>query len=79
VERDGVLIIGAVNLPATAPIDSSQMYSKNLLNLFKHLYPKPDSTPDFADEIAKGACITRNGEVANESVRAALQQGGSRS
>ncbi len=79
VEKHGVTIIGAVNLPATAPVDSSQMYSRNLLNLFRHLYPKPDATPDFADEIAKGACITRNGEVVNESVRAALQQGGSRS
>jgi H+-translocating NAD(P) transhydrogenase subunit alpha len=78
VEKHGVIIIGAVNLPATAPIDASQMYSRNLLNLFKHLYPKSDAVPDFADEIARGACITRNGEVTNESVRAALQQGGTR-
>jgi NAD(P) transhydrogenase subunit alpha len=79
VEKHGVLIIGAVNLPATAPIDSSQMYSRNLLNLFKHLYPAADATPEFADEIAKGACITRNGAVSNDSVRTALQQGGPRS
>ena len=79
VEKHGVIIIGAVNLPATAPIDASQMYARNLINLFRHLYPKPDATPDFADEIVKGACITRNGEITNDSVRAALQQGGSRS
>jgi H+-translocating NAD(P) transhydrogenase subunit alpha len=79
VEKHGVLIIGAVNLPASAAVDSSQMYSRNLLNLFRLLYPKVDATPDFADEIAKGACITRNGEVVNDSVRTALQQGGPRS
>jgi NAD(P) transhydrogenase subunit alpha len=79
VEKHGVTIIGAINLPATAPVDASQMYARNLLNLFRHLYPKPDATPDFADEIVKGACITRNGELTNDSVRAALQQGGSRS
>jgi NAD(P) transhydrogenase subunit alpha len=79
VEHHGVLIIGAVNLPATTPMDASQLYARNLINLFRHLYPKADASPDFADEIVKGACITRNGEVVNESVRTALQQGGSRS
>jgi NAD(P) transhydrogenase subunit alpha len=79
VEKHGVIIIGAVNLPASAPIDASQMYSRNVVNLFRHLYPKPDATPDFADEIVKGACITRDGEITNDSVRTALQQGGLRS
>jgi NAD(P) transhydrogenase subunit alpha len=49
------------------------MYSKNVINLFKLLYPKADATPDFNDEIVKGACITHNGEVVNEIVRNALQ------
>ena len=79
VEHHGVLIIGALNLPSTAPTDASQLYSRNLINLFRHLYPKADASPDFADEIVKGACITRNGEVVHEGVRTALQQGGSRS
>ena len=36
---DGVSIIGAVNLPATMPVDASQMYSRNVQTLFKHLFP----------------------------------------
>lgn len=76
IERYGVTIIGAVNLPATIPVDASLMYSKNVVNLFKLLYPKPDAMPDFNDEIVKGSCITRNGEIVNESVRAAIGQGG---
>lgn len=79
IEKHGVRIIGAVNLPATTPVDASQMYSRNLLNLFRHLYPAPDAVPDATDEIVKGACITRNGEVLNESVRASFQQGGAKS
>ncbi|MBX2992792.1 MAG: Re/Si-specific NAD(P)(+) transhydrogenase subunit alpha [Bacteroidetes bacterium] len=75
VEKNGVTIIGAVNLPATIPVDASLMYSKNVFNLFKLLYPKVDATPDFNDEIVKGACITRGGEITNESVRNALQGG----
>jgi NAD(P) transhydrogenase subunit alpha len=79
VERHGVIIIGAVNLPSTAATDASQMYARNVLNLFRHLYPKPGATPDVNDEIVKGACITRGGEVVHDSIRAALQQGGTRS
>jgi H+-translocating NAD(P) transhydrogenase subunit alpha len=79
VEKFGVTIIGAVNLPASIPIDASQMYSRNVMNLFHLLYPTPDAIPDFNDEIVKGACITRNGEIVNESVQAALQEGGNRS
>ena len=76
VEWHGICIIGAVNLPATIPVDASLMYSKNIINLFKLLYPKADAVPDFNDEVIKGACITRNGEIVNESVRAASGQGG---
>ena len=76
IEWRGITIIGAVNLPATIPVDASLMYSKNVINLFKLLYPKPDASPDFKDEIVKGACITRNGEIVNEAVRAAEGEGG---
>lgn len=73
IEKAGVSIIGAVNLAATVPVDASQMYSKNLINLFRHIFPKPDSAPDFSDEIVKGACITHNGEIVNEALRKSLQ------
>jgi len=56
------------------------MYAKNVLNLFKHLYPVDKSgtvgSPDFNDEITKGACITHNGEITQESIRNAIEQGG---
>ncbi|MFN0156436.1 MAG: Re/Si-specific NAD(P)(+) transhydrogenase subunit alpha [Bacteroidota bacterium] len=78
IEKYGVITIGAVNLPATIPIDASQMYSRNVGNLLKLMYPTADAPPDFNDEIIKGACITRNGEIVNTSVREALQSGGQR-
>lgn len=74
IEHNGVTIIGAVNLPATIPIDASQMYARNVVNLFRHLYPKPDVTPDINDEIVKGSCLTRGGEIVNEAVKKSIQQ-----
>ena len=68
----GVKIIGAVNLPAAMPLDASQLYARNIQNLFRQLYPKADATPDFNEEIARGCCVTRGGEIVNESIRKAL-------
>ncbi len=76
VEHHGVTIIGAVNVPAMIPVDSSQMYAKNLLNLFQYLYKKGTDGPDFSDDIPKGCCITRGGEIVNESFKAAYAAGG---
>lgn len=73
VEKHGVTVVGAVNLPATIPTDASMLYAKNLLNLFKHLYPKADATPDYEDDVTKGSCITRDGRVVHEAVRNSLQ------
>lgn len=69
VQSNGVSIIGVVNLPATMPIDASQMYSRNVNNLFRHLYPKKDSQPDASDEIVRGCCITRGGEIVHEQIK----------
>ena len=72
VTHNGVSIVGPVNLSASLPVDASRMYSKNITTLFKLLYPKPDATPDVNDEIVKGCCITRDGQIVNEQVKAAL-------
>ncbi len=76
VEKHHVQIYGAVNLPATIPIHASQMYSKNVTNLFQYLYKDPEKGLDFEDEITKGACITFNGEIVNDFVKNLLESGG---
>ncbi|MHB2155341.1 Re/Si-specific NAD(P)(+) transhydrogenase subunit alpha [Calditrichota bacterium GD2] len=74
VEKHGVKIYGAVNLPAMVPVHASQMYSKTVTNLFKQLFK--DQTLNFEDEITLKACITRDGEVVNELIASALKEGG---
>lgn len=75
VVRDGVTICGPLNLPATLPIDASQMYSKNVTNLVRSLYAEDDGSLDFEDEITQSACITHNGEIVNAMVKEAFQKG----
>src|SRR5262249_30088044 len=74
IERHGVSILGPVNLPATLPVDASQMYAKNMMNLFAHIFQKGD--PDFNDEIVKGTCVARDGAITNDAVRTLVQAGG---
>lgn len=76
VVKHGVTIIGAVNLPADIPVDASQMYSRNVYNLLKHMYPKADTPTDAGEEILAAACLTRGGQIVNTAVRALLSKGG---
>jgi len=72
VEKHGVKIFGAVNLPATMPVDASQLYSKNVTNLVTLLF-QGETFPDFEDEVVKGTCITHKGEVVNAFLKERLQ------
>jgi len=70
VQKHGVSIYGAENLPALVPVHSSQMYSKNITNLFRHLFSS--TALDFEDEITSGSCITHDGEIINAFVKEQL-------
>ncbi len=69
VEKHGVTIYGPVNLASTVPIHASEMHSKNMINLFSHVYKTEDGELDFSDEITKNVCVTHGGEIINERVR----------
>lgn len=75
IDRHGITIVGAVNVPASVPIDASQLYSRNIYNLLKHMYPKVDTPTEPEDEILKAACLTRDGAIVNDAVRALVEQG----
>ena len=73
VVKNGVTIIGPVNLPSSVPVHASQLYSKNLLSLMKLLVKDKALNIDFEDDIVDAACVTHNGEIRNQRVKDALQ------
>ncbi len=75
IEHYGVTIIGATNLPATLPVDASQLYARGLVNLFRHLYPTPAAKLDFTDEITRGTCLTYEGEIVHPALKTGIKQG----
>ena len=63
VVREGVVILGLLNLPTTMPSHASQLYSKNVAALLDLLVSDGELRLDFEDEIVSGACVTRREEV----------------
>jgi NAD(P) transhydrogenase subunit alpha len=63
VVREGVLIVGTLNLPSEMPYHASQLYARNVQALLDHLAPEGELVLDFEDEITAGACVTRTTEV----------------
>jgi NAD(P) transhydrogenase subunit alpha len=74
VEHNGVTIIGNSNLASTMPADASKLYAKNLFNFLQLILREGRLELNFSDDIVEGACITHNGNVTNERVKAMLGQ-----
>jgi NAD(P) transhydrogenase subunit alpha len=71
VNHNGVTIVGNSNLPSTMPSDASKLYGKNILNFLQLLTSKEGSVQlNWDDDLVKGSCITYNGELVHERVKA---------
>jgi NAD(P) transhydrogenase subunit alpha len=54
------------------PVDASSLYARNIAALFDEFVKDGELNMDFEDEVIAGSCITHNGEVVNERVKAQL-------
>ena len=61
--RNGVAILGPLNLPSTVPFHASQMYAKNLSAFLGHIVQDGKLRLDFEDQIIRETCVTHAGEV----------------
>ena len=63
VVRNGVLILGPLNLPSTLPYHASQMYARNVASFLMHVARDGKLVVDLGDEIIRDTCVTYAGEV----------------
>ncbi len=77
VVENGVKVVGIIDAASELPKNSSQMYSKNIHELLKHLYDEETKALklDFEDEITRESCVTHDGSVVHERTRAAIGAG----
>src|SRR6059036_102715 len=61
--RNGVSILGPLNLASTLPFDASQMYARNVAAFLGHIVQDGRLRLDFEDQIIRDTCVTHAGEV----------------
>ncbi len=69
IEKHGVVIIGAVNLPSTMPFHASQMYARTVTAYLLHIFRDGQVQVDLSDELVRGPLVTHQGEIVNEVVK----------
>jgi len=72
VVKYGVQIHGITNPAGMVPAVSSELLSKNLTNLLALLVKDGELAVNFEDEIVKGCCITRDGEIVHAATLKAM-------
>jgi NAD(P) transhydrogenase subunit alpha len=72
VDHAGVAIVGPVNVPSGAAHHASLVYAKNVANFIGLLITDGAVAPDPEDDIVNQCMVSRDGEIVNERVRAAL-------
>ena len=65
ITHNHIIIDGRSYLPSTMAQDASQLYSKNLFNLFNHIYNN-ENPLNLEDEITNGSLILNKGNINNE-------------
>jgi NAD(P) transhydrogenase subunit alpha len=71
VVREGVTIVGTLNLPSTMPLHASQMFARNITSLLDLIAPEGELAIDFEDEIVADACITHGGRIVSRLLQGA--------
>jgi NAD(P) transhydrogenase subunit alpha len=67
--QHGVTIVGTLAVPALVPVNATDMYARNIVNLLGDFMDKEGNlTFDMEDEVVKGSLVTHNGEIVNERV-----------
>jgi NAD(P) transhydrogenase subunit alpha len=76
VEKHGVNIVAYRNVPARLPVDTSQLYARNLLNFVTPLIDKDKKALaiDWEDEIVKGTLVTKDGQIVHPALKDMAEQ-----
>jgi NAD(P) transhydrogenase subunit alpha len=70
----GVQILGPSNLPASIPVHSSQMYSKNIVTLISEFLGDDGQLQlDFENDVVGPSTVTHGGEIQNERVKSVMR------
>jgi NAD(P) transhydrogenase subunit alpha len=73
VVKDGVTIVGAINLANGVPYHASMMYARNITSFLTYLIKDQKLNLNLEDEIVRETLLTRGGEIVQARVREFLK------
>ncbi len=73
--RNGVSIVGTINLASRMSVHASEMYARNLYNFLSPFIKNDSLVLDWNDEILTGSCFTNEQKIWNERVKKAFEGG----
>jgi NAD(P) transhydrogenase subunit alpha len=68
-----VTLVGMQDAASALASDASRLYAKNVANLLALMTTDGTVTPDFADDVVAGACLTHDGAVRHAGTAAAME------
>jgi H+-translocating NAD(P) transhydrogenase subunit alpha len=75
IDVNGVTIIGNSFFAVDMPSDASKMFGKNVLNFLKLMITKEgELNLNWDDDLVKGTCVTRDGEIVHERVKSIMNK-----
>lgn len=73
ITHNHITIDGRSNIPSTMPEHASQLYAKNLFNLFNHIYDENNDL-NMKEEITNGSTLINKGTINNNLLQKFLDQ-----
>ena len=74
IELDAIAAVGPIDLARNTGGHASEMYSRNVFELIRHLSAEGDLVIDLDDEITAAVSVTAGGELRSDPVRRALEE-----
>lgn len=74
IEREGVVIMTPLNLPASVPVDASKLYSRNVTAFLQLLIKEGQLNLDMTDDVVGPTCVAHQGQPVHPRVTAALAE-----
>ena len=73
INHNNVIIDGTSNIPSTMPIHASDLYSKNIVALIKHMIKDNEVNLDMSDEIIAGSSYTHDGKITHQQTKEIIE------
>lgn len=70
----GVTISGLQNIPGRMPVDSSNLYARNVFHFIQHVFRAPGLQPQLSDEIARACLVTHEGQIRHAGTLKAMRE-----